>query len=76
MAGLLVFQFVERGVGKLRLQGREVLLPLVVRWLFAPLAAVAHPSAHVALVTRPPSSEQSGSTLHGVPLTTMETCVR
>src|SRR5208282_3211878 len=56
--GLPTLDFVERGIGKLWLQRSGVVLPLPFRLLFAPLAAVAHPSAHVALVTRPPSSEQ------------------
>jgi hypothetical protein len=43
------------------LQRGGILLPWLVVWRFAPLAAVAHPSAHVALVTRLPSWEQSAA---------------
>ncbi len=45
----------RRGIGKFGLQRSGILLPLLVVLRFAPLAAVAHPSAHVALVTRLPS---------------------
>jgi hypothetical protein len=43
------------GLGELRLERGWVLLPGLFVLRFAPLTAVAHPSAHVALVTRLPS---------------------
>src|ERR1019366_356290 len=45
----------SRGIGKFGLQRGGILLPWLAVLRFAPLAAVAHPSAHVALVTRLPS---------------------
>jgi len=48
------------GIGKSGLQGFRLFLGgWFVRLLFAPLAAVTHPSAHAALVTRLLVPEQS-----------------
>ena len=48
-----VADVVGNRIGKSGLKGRRLLvLPLLICRLFAPLRTVAHPSAHIALVTR------------------------
>jgi len=49
---LAVADVVGNWFGKSWLKRRWLVLPLFFRLLFAPLSTVAHPSAHVALVTR------------------------
>ena len=44
----------SRRIGKFGLQGSGIVLPRLFVWRFAALAAVTHPSAHVALLTRFP----------------------
>ena len=50
---LAIADIVRNWFRKSRLKRRRLVLPLSLRLLFAPLSTVAHPSAHVALVTRP-----------------------
>ncbi len=57
---LLAHGFRTSRLGKLRLQRRGTIWSRLFCRRLAPLAAVAAPSTHVALVTRLPSLEQSG----------------
>ena len=57
---LLAHGFRTSRLGKLRLQWRGSVWSRLFCRRLSPLAAVAAPSTHVALVTRFPSSEQSG----------------